>query len=159
MSSQKQRTLVLITGFITFYCYCNIPSVGATLLAVNKGWCLTYDQSRPGTLVTFSRCRSSNSRQSSWQLLTGPRSTTFMICVSKRLICLPCENRASVWKQWLILCCGQRFDLLLCFPGFAVSSSSRVSSSSIVSKKDDDSCCFSTRVTYERSESSSTGRL
>ena len=82
MSSQKQRQFMLITGLVTYYCYfINIPSAGATLLAVNKGWCLTYDQSSPGTLVTFSRCRSSDSRQNSWQLLNGPRSTT-VICIS-----------------------------------------------------------------------------
>jgi len=55
----SHRKLLITIWFIAFVCHFNILAASATLLAVNKGWCLTYDQSRPGTLVTFSRCRSS----------------------------------------------------------------------------------------------------
>jgi len=122
------RKLLIAIGCIAFVCYLNTLTASATLLAVNKGWCLTYDQSRPGTLVTFSRCRSSDSRQNSWQLLTGPRSTTTMICISgSQQLCagvgingrmyLMKRNPFLISQQWRKIS-GNRFTNVLSGPNF-----------------------------------------
>lgn len=128
MSSRQQ--LLTKIGLIALFsfCYINIPAASATLLAVNKGWCLTYDQSRPGTLVSFSRCRSSDARQNSWQLLTGPGSTTTMICISgSQRLCagigingrmyLMKRNPFLIAQQWRKMS-GNRFTNVLSGPNF-----------------------------------------